>query len=91
MLEKSDLFLILEQSRLSSYHNLKTLDTIYSTQVTQGSLPSEHTIYFEVELLTEPNKVFFASKIVTQVKNFNDLDQNVIEFPIKIKDLPILT
>ena len=63
---------------------------MYDKTYSPGSVPSEHTIYFTVELYNEPNKVFLSSKMTTQIKNFNDLGQDVIEFPVKIKDLSIM-
>ena len=64
---------------------------MYDKEYSPGSVPSEHTIYFTVELYNEPNKVFLSSKMTTQIKNFNDLGQDVIEFPVKIKDLSIMS
>lgn len=70
---------------------MKNFGNLYPKALAQGIVPSEHTIYLVVELLTEPDTVFLSSTTTTSIKNFNDLGQEVIEFPIKIKDLPILT
>ena len=64
-------------------------DDMYIKPQVLASVPSEHTIYMVVELSTEPGKVFLSSTFTTGIKNFKDLGQELIEFPVKIKDLSV--
>ena len=57
-----------------------------ANQDTRNKRASEHTIYLVIELSIDSNKPFISS-----IKNFNDLGNEKIEFPIKIRDLAITT
>jgi hypothetical protein len=53
---------------------------------TRHKRPSEHSIYLVIELSTDLGKPF-----LTTIKNFDDLEKETIEFPIKVRDLGIHT
>lgn len=50
----------------------------------RNNIPSEHTIYMKVELTDNMGK-----PIITQIKNFSNLNREIIELPVKIKDLTV--
>ena len=74
-----------------SYHNIQQKVTNVMNNRKENvdfrsKRPSEHTVYLIIEI-----SIDLAKPIITEVKSFNNLGKEIIEFPIKIRDLSILT